>query len=63
MMTFIAAFAVQLAAGVLIGAYPAPGGGLYSAEGHQMALTIFICIEVAGLTYFLWPRRKLRVVP
>lgn len=58
MMTFIAAFAVQWAAGVIIGAYPSPGGGLYSADGHQAALIVFICIEVCGLVYFLWPRRK-----
>jgi len=58
MMTFIAAFAVQWAAGVIIGAYPSPGGGLYSAEGHQAALIVFICIQVCGLVYFLWPRHK-----
>jgi predicted MFS family arabinose efflux permease len=58
MMTFIAAFAVQWAAGVIIGAYPSPGGGLYNADGHQTALIVFICVEIAGLAYFLWPRRK-----
>lgn len=58
MLTFIAAFAVQWLAGVVIGAYDAPGEGFYSADGHQSALIIFICIEVAGLAYFLWPRRR-----
>jgi predicted MFS family arabinose efflux permease len=58
MMTFIAAFAVQWAAGVIIGIYPSPGEGLYSADGHQVALIVFICIQVAGLAYFLWPRRR-----
>ena len=58
MLTFIAAFAVQWLAGVIIGSYPAPSAGLYSADGHQMTLIIFICIEIAGLAYFLWPRRR-----
>jgi predicted MFS family arabinose efflux permease len=58
MLTFIAAFATQWAAGVIIGLYPSPGGGLYSADGHQAALIVFICIELAGFAYFLWPRRR-----
>ncbi|MFT5486108.1 MAG: putative MFS family arabinose efflux permease [Paracoccaceae bacterium] len=58
MLTFIAAFAVQWIAGVIIGSYAAPKEGLYSADGHQTALIVFICIEIAGLLYFLWPRRR-----
>lgn len=58
MLTFIAAFAVQWLAGVVIGAYDAPKEGFYSADGHQAALIVFICIEIAGLVYFLWPRRR-----
>lgn len=58
MLTFIAAFAVQWVAGVIIGSYAAPKEGFYSADGHQAALIVFICIEIAGLTYFLWPRRR-----
>lgn len=58
MLTFIAAFAVQWLAGVVIGAYDAPGAGFYSADGHQTALIVFICVELAGLAYFLWPRRR-----
>lgn len=58
MLTFIAAFSVQWLAGVVIGAYDAPGAGLYSADGHQTALIVFIAIEIAGLVYFLWPRRR-----
>lgn len=58
MLTFIAAFAVQWLAGVIIGSYAAPKEGLYSADGHQTALIVFICIEIAGLLYFLWPRRR-----
>lgn len=58
MLTFIAAFATQWLVGVIIGAYPSPGAGLYSADGHQVALAVFICIEIAGFLYFLWPRRR-----
>lgn len=58
MLTFIAAFAVQWLAGVIIGSYDGPGEGFYSADGHQTALIVFISIEVAGLLYFLWPRRR-----
>ena len=58
MLTFIAAFTTQWLVGVLIGLYPSPGGGLYSLEGHQVAHTVFICVELAGFAYFLWPRRK-----
>tara|TARA_R110000868_G_scaffold43803_2_gene146942 strand:- start:3998 stop:5269 length:1272 start_codon:yes stop_codon:yes gene_type:complete len=58
MLTFLAAFATQWLVGVIIGAYPSPGGGLYSADGHQTALAVFICIEIAGFVYFIWPRRK-----
>ena len=58
MLTFIAAFAAQWAAGVIIGLYPSPSGGLYSADGHQAALIVFICVELAGFAYFLWPRRR-----
>lgn len=58
MLTFIAAFAVQWMAGVIIGSYAAPKEGFYSADGHQTALIVFIAIEVAGLLYFLWPRRR-----
>ena len=56
MLTFIAAFATQWLVGVTIGLYPAPGEGLYSADGHQVALAILIAVEVAGFIYFLWPR-------
>jgi predicted MFS family arabinose efflux permease len=58
MLTFIAAFATQWLVGVIIGAYPSPGNGLYSANGHQTALAVFICIEIAGFLFFLWPRRR-----
>jgi predicted MFS family arabinose efflux permease len=56
MLTFIAAFTVQWLVGIIIGLYPSPGGGLYSAEGHQTALFVLIAIELAGFIYFLWPR-------
>tara|TARA_B100000676_G_scaffold308165_1_gene368346 strand:+ start:1647 stop:2924 length:1278 start_codon:yes stop_codon:yes gene_type:complete len=56
MLTFVAAFATQWLVGVTIGLYPAPGEGLYSADGHQVALAILIAVEVAGFIYFLWPR-------
>ena len=56
MMTFIAAFTTQWLVGIIIGLYPAPGDGLYSAEGHQTALIVLISIELVGFIYFLWPR-------
>jgi hypothetical protein len=43
---------------VIIGAYPSPGGGLYSAEGHQVAHAVFVAIEICGFAWFIWPRRK-----
>ena len=58
MLTFIAAFVTQWLVGVIIGAYPSPGDGLYSAEGHQVALAVFIGIQIFGFVYFLWPRRR-----
>jgi len=58
MLSFIAAFAVQWLVGVIIGYYPSPGDGLYSADGHQSALIVFIGIEIAGFVFFLWPRRR-----
>ena len=58
MLTFIAAFATQWLVGVIIGLYPSPGEGLYDARGHQVALLCFIALEVAGLLYFIWPRRR-----
>ena len=58
MLTFIAAFLTQWLVGVIIGLYPSPGDGLYSADGHQAALTVFIGIQIAGFAYFIWPRRK-----
>lgn len=58
MMTFISAFATQWFVGIVIGFYPSPGEGLYSADGHQTALIVLILIECGGLTYFLWPRRR-----
>ena len=58
MMTFIAAFFMQWAVGAIIGLYPSPGEGLYSAEGHQLALIVFIAIEFCGYVFFLWPQRK-----
>ncbi|MEK9644632.1 MAG: MFS transporter [Alphaproteobacteria bacterium] len=58
MLTFIAAFTTQWAVGVIIGAYPSPGGGLYSAEGHQVAHAVFVAIEICGFAWFIWPRRK-----
>lgn len=58
MLTFIAAFAVQWLAGVMIGSYASPKEGFYSADGHQTALIVFICIEIAGFVFFLWPRRR-----
>ena len=56
MLTFIAAFTTQWLVGIIIGLYPWPGDGLYSTDGHQMALTVLIVIELAGFIYFLWPR-------
>ncbi|MEE2721808.1 MAG: MFS transporter [Pseudomonadota bacterium] len=56
MLTFIAAFTTQWLVGIIIGLYPSPGDGLYSTDGHQMALTVLILIELAGFIYFLWPR-------
>lgn len=58
MLTFIAAFTTQWLVGVMIGLYPSPGGGLYSIEGHQVAHTVFIAVELIGFAYFLWPRKK-----
>lgn len=58
MLSFAAAFSVQWLIGIIIGFYPSPVPGLYSAEGHQVAHSIFIAIEIAGFAYFLWPRRK-----
>ena len=56
MLTFIAAFTTQWLVGIIIGLYPSPGEGLYSADGHQTALIVLIAIELAGFIYFLWPR-------
>jgi len=58
MLSFTAAFAVQWLVGVIIGYYPSPGEGLYSADGHQAALIVFVGIEFAGFLFFLWPRRR-----
>jgi hypothetical protein len=58
MLTFIAAFSTQWAVGAIIGLYPSPGDGLYSADGHQTALLVFIALELCGFCFFLWPRRK-----
>ena len=55
MLTFIAAFSTQWLVGVIIGLYPSPSQGLYSAEGHQVALIIFLLIQCAGVIFFLWP--------
>lgn len=60
MLTFVAAFGIQWLVGVVIGLYPAPGGGLYSADGHSAALAILILLELCGLGFFLWPRRPRR---
>ncbi len=62
MLTFVAAFATQWLVGVIIGLYPSPGDGLYSPEGHQTALLCFIALEVCGLAFFLWPRRRRETV-
>lgn len=56
MLTFIAAFTTQWLVGIIIGLYPSPGDGMYSADGHQTALIVLIAIELAGFIYFLWPR-------
>ena len=58
MLTFIAAFATQWLVGVIIGLFPLRGPGLYSPEGHQAALIVFICVQISGLLFFLWPRRS-----
>lgn len=58
MLTFIAAFATQWLVGVIIGLYPSPGEGIYDPRGHQAALFCFIALEIAGLLYFVWPRRR-----
>ena len=48
MLIFITGFSIQWGAGVIIGLFPAPTEGLYSAEGHQMAIFTFIFLEVLG---------------
>lgn len=58
MLTFIAAFTTQWLVGVIIGLYPTTAEGLYSAEGHQVAHSVFIAIELVGFAWFLWPRRR-----
>jgi predicted MFS family arabinose efflux permease len=58
MLSFTAAFAIQWLVGVIIGYYPSPVEGLYSADGHQAALIVFVGIEFAGFLFFLWPRRR-----
>ena len=57
MLIFITSFGIQWVAGVIIGLFPAPSEGLYSAEGHQMAIFTFISLEVLGVIFFLWPRK------
>ena len=63
MLTFFAAFATQWLVGVIIGLYPSPGAGLYSPEGHQAALLVFIGVELAGFIYFVWPRHTAEPSP
>ncbi len=58
MLTFVAAFAVQWAVGVVIGLHPAPGEGLYSPDGHRTALWLLVSLQACGLAFFLWPRRR-----
>ncbi len=58
MLTFVSAFAIQWFVGIIIGLFPAPGPGLYNADGHQTALLILIALEIAGFAFFLWPRRR-----
>lgn len=53
MLTFIAAFLTQWVAGAIIGIFPSQPG-VYSSEGHQAALMVFIGIELCGFVYFLW---------
>ena len=57
MLIFITGFSIQWGAGVIIDCSQRRLEGLYSAEGHQMAIFTFIFLEVLGVIFFLWPQK------
>ena len=56
-LNFLAAFLVQWAVGAIINQWPSEAAS-YAPAGHRAALIVAISLQLAGLVWFLWPRRQ-----
>lgn len=58
LLMFSTAFLLQSGIGLVVGAFPAPGGGGFSPDGHRVALAGLIVAEAAAIAWlFLAPGR------
>ena len=55
-LVFVSAFAVQSAMGWIIDLWPPTEAGGYDREAYRVAFGVFLCLQVAGLAWFLLGR-------
>ena len=57
-IAILTAFAAQYVIGVVIDLWPTTPAGGYANEGYQAAFGLVLALQLLGLIWFAWPRRR-----